>query len=310
MSFKINENILICGIVKNCGNKIRLNLNLAIKTGQLFNDYKIIIYENNSTDNTKEELQKFTGIENENIIIISEDIDIPNKEHSQIWSYTEITGSDHPCRIELISNARNKVVAKINSEKYDKFNYVIWIDMDSNGWDINGILDSFNKKDVWDVIYANNPKNYYDMYAYRSQNFLFGPEIIGEHFWNNMPNFSINKNNNLIPVYSAFGGLGIYKKILFKNYKFDFIVNDTIKEVYNKIIYYNRNKINSQLLTIIQNPDKKFVDGFKDEKSNIFWKSNSGYNKPVVCEHLAFNFSLINDGFKVFINPKMIFFNT
>jgi len=310
MSFEINENILICGIVKNCGNKIRLNLNLAIKTGQLFNDYKIIIYENNSTDNTKEELQKFTGIENENIIIISEDIDIPNKEHSQIWSYTEITGSDHPCRIELISNARNKVVAKINSEKYDKFNYVIWIDMDSNGWDINGILDSFNKKDVWDVIYANNPKNYYDMYAYRSQNFLFGPEIIGEHFWNNMPNFSINKNNNLIPVYSAFGGLGIYKKILFKNYKFDFIVNDTIKEVYNKIIYYNRNKINSQLLTIIQNPDKKFVDGFKDEKSNIFWKSNSGYNKPVVCEHLAFNFSLINDGFKVFINPKMIFFNT
>jgi hypothetical protein len=310
MSFKINENILICGIVKNCGNKIGLNLNLSMKTGKIFNDYKIIIYENNSTDNTKEELNKFTGNGFENILIISEDIEIPDKKSSQIWSYTEVTGSDHPCRIELISNARNKVLMEINSEKYDKFTYVIWIDMDSNGWDINGILDSFYKKKLWDVIYTNNHKNYYDMYAYRSHNFIFGPEIIGEQFWNTLPNFSINKENNLIPVYSAFGGLGIYKKILFKHYKFDFIVNDTIKEVYRKIIYHNRNKLQPQLLNIIQNPDKKFIYGFKDEKFDIFWKSNSGYNKPVVCEHVAFNFSLINDGFKVFINPKMIFYNT
>jgi hypothetical protein len=180
---KINENIIICGIVKDCGNKISFNVNLAHETGKQFQDYTIVIYENNSSDNTKEELNKFK----ENIIILSEDIDITTKEKFAIWAYTKITGSDHPCRVEMISNARNKVFNEINKTSYDKYNYVIWIDMDSNGWDIHGIIDSFRKKDLWDVVYSNNDNDYYDLYAFRNDEFLFGPEIIGDIFWKNMP---------------------------------------------------------------------------------------------------------------------------
>ena len=42
--------------------------------------------------------------------------------------------------------------------------------------------------------------------------------------------------------------------------------------------------------------------------NNIVWKNNSGYDKPVVCEHVALNFSLIRDGYKLYINPKMIYY--
>jgi hypothetical protein len=300
---KINESVLICSIVKNCDKRLNLNINHAIRTGEIFKDYRIIIYENNSTDNTKEELNKFNN--NSKFIIKSEDIDLKNKTNFDLWAYTKITGSDHPCRIELISNARNKVIDIINTSDFNDFSYVIWIDMDSNGWDINGIINSFLNKQAWDVVYANNPQNYYDIYALRNQQFCFGPEIIGELFWNQLPFIKINPNNNLIPVYSAFGGLGIYKKEIFKNHKFYFKVNEYVKQQYSLLL--KNNTIDKKILTIIENEDTKFPGGIKDEESGIFWKANSGYDGPVVCEHVVLNFELLSQGYKLFINPKMMY---
>jgi len=204
--------VLICGIVKNAEKNLENNIELAIKTGKKFDNYKIILYENNSTDNTKNILNKY--IKNMNIIKITEDNpDINKRENNIIWTYKAVTGSDHPCRIELISNARNKLLREINKEKYNYFTHVIIIDFDSNGWEIDGIIDSFYKKDKWDAVFAYSNR-YYDYYALRCESNPFGPEIIGEHFWNNINhNFCIN-DDKLMPVYSAFNGIGIYKKNL------------------------------------------------------------------------------------------------
>lgn len=303
---KINESVLICGVVKNCGNKINFNVNLAIKTGEIFEDYKIVIYENNSTDHTKQELNKF--ILNPNIVIKSENINVEEKSDFKLWAYTEITGSSHPCRIEMIANARNKILDEINKDEYNKFTYVIWIDMDSNGWDLNGIVNSFYKKEVWDVVYANNPKHYYDMYAFRGGKFLLGPEIIGEFFWKNLSVIQLDKSENLIPIYSAFGGLGIYKKEIFRKHKFDFMVNEYVQKIY--LFLLENNTWDENILNVIQNEDGKFPGGIKEKESGIFWKANSGYNGPVVCEHVTLNFELISNGYKIFINPNMLYFNS
>ena len=300
---KINETVLICGIVKNCDKRLNSNLNHAIRTGEIFKDYRIVVYENNSTDNTKQILNNFKS--NSKFIIKSEDIDLKNKTNFDLWAYTKITGSDHPCRIELISNARNKVIDIINTSEFNNFSYVIWIDMDSNGWDINGIINSFLNKQEWDVVYANNPQKYYDIYALRDERLCFGPEIIGELFWSQLPHFKINPNNNLIPVYSAFGGLGIYKKEIFKEHKFYFKVNNYVKEIYSLLL--KNSTIDERLLNIIKNEDIKFPGGIKDEESEIYWKANSGYDGPVVCEHVVLNFELLSQGYKLFINPKMMY---
>jgi hypothetical protein len=308
---KINKNVLICGIVKNCASQIKKNIQYALETLELFNNSKIIIYENNSTDGTKDILNEYSKMEHlqKNITIISEDIDLNNKNNCVVWSYKEITGSDHPCRIEFISKARNKVVEEFNKPEYNHFEYVIWIDFDSsNGWDKNGIIDSFNRNENWDALFGNNNGVYYDYYALRYKEQVFGPEIIGEHFWNNISYVNFQENNCLIPVYSSFNGIGIYKKELFKKFKYDFLVNDEVKKFYRNIIKYNiTDSFKDDTIRIIENKCDKFPNGYKDENTNIFWKSNSGYNMPIICEHVALNLSLFNNDYKLYINPKLIY---
>jgi hypothetical protein len=300
-------NAIICGVVKNCADKIDANMNLAIKTGEQFNAYKLVIYENNSTDKTKELLKKYKTAK-----IISEDIDPETiRKTSQIWSYKEITGSDHPCRIEQIANARNRVIDEISKPEYDEFTHVVWIDLDSNGWSIEGIGNSFLQTTQWDVIYANgiNPnRTYYDMYALRTlanPDLCFGPEIVGEHFWKNLKtNLNFMNESALIPTCSAFGGIGIFKREIFKKYRYDCMVNPAVKTFYKNIV--SNSRLNDKYNGLIKNPDTKFPNGYLEE--NIFWKSNSGYDKPVVCEHVCLNLELYNNGYKMFINPKMLYF--
>ena len=305
---KINKNILICGVIKNVVNQIGTNIQLAIKTLEYFNKGKIIIYENNSTDGTKQILESISKSKlfDDKLKIISEDIDLNN---CIIWSYKEITGSDHSCKIEFISKARNKVIDEFNKTEYDDYEYIIWIDFDALSWEIDGIIDSFNRKENWDVLFGNTNGDYYDYFALRYQEQLFGPEILGEYFWSKV-NYKTNFNNsdNLIPVYSAFNGIGIYKKKLFKNLKYNFLVNEQVKLFYTNLIKEQfKNNPNDELIKIIENKCNYYPTGFKNENSNIFWKANSGYNMPIICEHVSVNLALYNYGYKLFINPKMIY---
>jgi len=297
----LSKKVIICGVVKNVEKSIERNIQFAVDTGKNFEKFKIIIYENNSTDKTKVILNKYST--NNNFKIICENIkgyDV--KENNKIWAYTEVTGSDHPCRIEHICNARNNLLDEINKPEYNEFTHVIMIDLDSNGWDISGILDTFKLSSDWDAIFANS-KNYYDYYALRMQQFPFGPEIIGDSFWK-LPVY--NFENELIPVYSAFNGIGIYKKEILKNYRYDFNVNEDVKQFYRN--YLQNNTLSDSISHIIQNKCTKFPYGYKDELSNIFWKSNSGYKGTFICEHTALHFALYNNGYKLFVNPNMFYF--
>jgi hypothetical protein len=297
----ICENVIVCGVVKNGDRTIGPNVAYCVKMSELFTKCKIIIYENNSTDSTKEVLNQ---IKHPNVLVISENINADDiKRNSKIWAYTKVTGSDHPCRIEQIANARNKVLDEINKPDYDEYRYVVWVDLDSAGWNINGIIDSFVNKYAWDIVYANGKdrnRKYYDLYAYRGENQPFGPEIIGEHFWNNLPN--IQFNDHYVPVFSAFGGLGIYKKEIFKTIRYDCIVNDEVKRFYRNFLQ------DKEVHGIVCSEDAKFPGGQTDEVTNIFWKNNSGYDNMVVCEHVCFNLAAINAGYKVCINSKLEYF--
>ena len=159
------------------------------------------------------------------------------------------------------------------------------------------------------MVYANGierNKTYYDMYALRGLNSNFGPEIVGDYFWMNIKQIQLN-SNELIPVCSAFGGIGIFKKNIFKKYNYSCLINDAVKIFYRNIL--NNVKHDSKIIEIIKNSDSKFPYGFIDEKNNnIFWKSNSGYNNVVICEHVCLNLELYNSGYRIFINPNMVYF--
>jgi hypothetical protein len=303
-------NVVICGVVKNAAAHLRANIEAAVELGQQCDTYKLVIYENNSTDTTKEILKSYQG--NPNFHLLSEDIDAATiKQESKIWAYTKVTGSDHPCRIEQIANARNKLVDELQQEKYDDFNYVVMIDFDSKKFGIEGILDSLRlvKENRKRVIYANSV-DYYDYYALRSSHAdysLFGPELMGEHFWRLMSSKPLKINpasTSLVPVYSAFNGIGVYAKDIFTSHFYDALPTPAVKTLYEKIIT-TQPLAYAKYKSVLQNSCPKFPGGERDE--HFYWKNNSGYNKPVICEHVAFNFAVIQSGCEIYINPRMLY---
>jgi hypothetical protein len=296
----IPQNVIICGVVKNVEHRIENNIQCALETGSMFEKCKVIVYENNSTDNTKEILNRYAS--HTNVKIISENLEgHDKKENNKIWACC-----NHSCRVEHICNARNKLVDEFNKPEYDEFTYVIMIDFDSNGWDKSGIAHSFSVSSEWDAVFANSKPNYYDFYALRTHFLPFGPEVINETFWSNLPR-SHQFENGLIPVFSAFNGIGIYKKDIFKKYRYDCIVNDDVKQFYRN--YLKNNSVSDALMKDITAKCTYPYGGYKDEESDIYWKSNSGYCGALVCEHVPLHFALYNNGYKLFINPKLIYHN-
>ena len=308
--YKVNKNVLLLGVIKNGEKTIKKNMDMLLETSKIFDKCKILVYENNSTDNTKQILSEYKN----NISIISEDLSNEYiKTNSKIWAYTKITGSDHPCRIEWIANARNKLVSEIRKSEYNEYSHVIWFDIDSNGWDIGGIYDSFQKKE-WDAIFANGlgcggKGEYYDYYALRMKNFEFGPEILGEHWWNNLYTSKpqvIKSENELIPVYSAFAGIGIYKKEIFDKIDYTCTITEDVYNVYKKLLKeYGNIYINN----IAKNPCKKFGEGVYMYDNSIQLKKNSGYDNPICCEHVGLHFTMTEKGYsKMYINPKLKYY--
>ena len=303
-------NVIICGIVKNAANYLQNNLKMAIELGKQCDKYAIVIYENNSTDNTKKILH--TCIDNKNFYIISEDLDEKIiKQNSKVWANTKVTGSHHPCRIEQIANARNKLINELQNEKYDDYNYVVMIDFDSKMFSVEGILSSLRliKENPKRVIYANSEK-YYDYYALRSgysYHSLFGPELLGEHFWKmiyNKPLKIDSTSTTLVPVFSAFNGIGVYDKAVFSKFFYDILPTTDVKDIYKKIVK-SYSAAYTKFKPIIQSPCKIYSGGERDEL--FYWKNNSGYDKPLICEHVAFNFALLNNGYEIYINPRMLY---
>lgn len=305
------SNILVCGVVKNTGNILINNIKLAYQLKDNCNKFKMIIYENNSTDNTKEIL-KSVSVDN-NIKVIMENISEEDiKKSSKIWAYTKVTGSNHPCRIEQICNARNKVIEEINKEEYNDYNIVIWIDLDSKGFAVHEIEKSIvaveNNEKI--VLTANSP-SYYDYYALRSKHSIYnllGPEIIGERFWQIMRKQPIqfNGNTSLMEVYSGFNGIGVYHKNVFKNNKYNCMVDDNVKKMYKNMLTAAPN-LPKIFEKDISNDCNKHPNGVYDVDIQGYWKNNSGYNKPVVCEHVCLHACLVNDGYKIYINPNMLY---
>lgn len=216
--------MVIGGCARNCGGFLPKILKKIKEITKLCSDYQIIIYENDSTDNTLKLLNNFKN-NNQNVTIITE------KNISE----------KIPKRTHRIAYARNKIIEEIYKQNFDqKYDYFMNLDLDdiNINMDINSIKKFLNSDLDWDVGTANN-KRYYDYWALRTPKSNI-------NCWNNGPctnnkidlgqwfdSFSgskIDKNNKPIKVLSAFGGLGIYKIKSIKNCKYDGVERNPSKK--------------------------------------------------------------------------------
>ncbi len=208
---KRSESIVIVGALRNGEKYIHALFQNMYQITSMFEKYKIVIYENDSSDNSRYFLNEYAQ-KDKNIILLLED------KIDQKYIY----------RTERLAYIRNILLYYVLHHHSD-YDYLLNIDMD----DVNStsmIVDTFPQifeydSSIWDVQTIHQSKEYYDVWALRKAGYM---EYdcwfqVKRDLANQIP-YEVSHQNHisryqkpfmlkrgLIPVISAFGGAGIYK---------------------------------------------------------------------------------------------------
>lgn len=197
----------ICGTVRNCApylNKIFQNMELL---GSLFDDYIIILYYDNSNDNTLNIMKNY------------------QTKNPKFLFYVN-NGPLLPYRTFRLALGRNFCINTIKNN-YSDYEYFIMMDCDDRcAKNINlNIMKIYLARYDWDCLSFMHPDGYYDAWA-----LSIYPYIANCFIYNSGMNHGIDKvnriarnikKNNLIHCSSAFNGLAIYRTNKFINCKYD-----------------------------------------------------------------------------------------
>lgn len=321
------EKVLICGVCRDVEKPLPHTIKIIEQIGALFSDYKVIVYENNSQDATCEILKNWVH-ENSKVFALSEKIGKSDLEN-QIINFKE---GDF-FRPELIARARNIVLERAMSDQYNEFTYVIWMDMDFKiPPAFEGFIEIFTSDKEWDAVLAygiDPPGTFWDWYAFRDAAYPIGSELLGNFWWYMPKIIHLDKTMDWYPVYSAFGGCGIYKKESIKDCWYSAVVTEDLDEVAGQIIENGRLTKHPQItkyddllnqttsfnciphplpnMPQITDPHAGFLL-FSGTIPLIWRMSSFAYQYPSVCEHVPFHASMIKRGHdKIFINPRLVF---
>lgn len=284
----VNENkILICGVCKDVEFAVSNTIENIENLGGCFSDYAVIIYENNSRDKTPQLFSNWCQ-KNPRVRFISE----------------HLRRSSLKSREENIARARNIALSVAKEPAYDDFKYLLMVDFDfQTPWPIDEIVRTIELPFDWDCISANgiinrNNSIYWDRYALRNAAYPFGPELLGEYWWVQQNSYPLVYPTaaGLIPVYSAFGGMAVYKRETVTKFHYSGTPTEDLTEYY-RAIYLKEDKSNQQI--------KNYLD------SNALGQKISFipiiYKNLFCCEHVTLHASMAKNGFnKFYINPKMV----
>jgi len=218
--------IVICGLARNDSNIVKSTIERLLFIGLEFKDYRIIIFENDSSDNTRKLIYNISKKYNKIILLDCCDMGSCNCKLKRRNGYN-IGLSE---RIKKMGFYRDRYLDYIKKNLYD-FDYMLVIDFDLDGnTNIDGLFENLSYKN-WAGIFLNgkNPLVFtfglktvtYDSLAYTDledeyKNFNINSNKFNINYkgLNDLyrMNIRINKNKrNLIGVKSAFNGYGLYK---------------------------------------------------------------------------------------------------
>jgi glycosyltransferase involved in cell wall biosynthesis len=222
------RSVIVCSIVRDCGKALKNNIQSIERICSYFKDYQIIIFENNSKDNTKEVLQKWAS-ENSKVTTFMNDFD--ERKYLDIEIFPQYNSSNCKRRIQKMVDYRNFYMDYIEEHNLSA-DYIMIVDLDVTKISVEGVISSFGVEQSWDAIAANgfslSPKlkrRYHDTYALTEWNMGHVPQTEkmiddNRYKWNFM-----DINMPLFPVFSAYGGLSVYRFEAIKNIKYKLIDN-------------------------------------------------------------------------------------
>ena len=290
--------IVICGVCRNVSSAADNTIRNIEQLGSNFSDYAVIIYENNSTDDTAARFANWEKT-NSHVVFLSETL-----------SKKKLAAS----RTVRIANARNKVLDIVRKKKYEKYKYLIMVDLDfTHPWPIDEIIRTIHQPFDWDCISANGITAsgiYYDRFAYRSTDFPFGPELLDHEFWTDLPpdyngTWFRLPPNGLPRVYSAFGGLAIYKTDTIKKFSYSGTATKDLKKHYKNIVTAIA-KDHAHLIRYQKITGQRAEDKILFRKNCMEWQADTD-ETIAVCEHVTLHASMALKGYDgIYINPKLI----
>jgi hypothetical protein len=205
--------VVIAGLVRNSIEVLPTMIERVERLAGTFADCRVVVYENDSADGTRELLAAWAAGATR-VTAVSEVLDSPVNPKTRSIE-----------RGQRMAEYRNRYHSLI-AERFAEFDHVIVVDLDMPfGWSEDGIANTFGW-DGWDFVGANgiilqrvhmrfNSWLHYDAWAFR-QHGSYEP----------MPaplvnNFEWQRGEPLVPVYSCFGGVGIYRMPAFLSAQYE-----------------------------------------------------------------------------------------
>lgn len=302
--------VLIGGICKDEATYFHTTKKSMELTGALFEDYQILIYENNSTDGTKALLSEWAS------------------DNSKV-SYTSetLTEDTSLSKYEKFALIRNKLLDQIKDSQFDDFDYVILGDMNFfHIWPIRGIKKAFASDFEWDGMIAHGVVKgggLFSQDALRSDAAPFGSDLLGPWWSDNKPFVEIKRAHNYHSVNSAFNGFAIYKRAAIITASFSGTVTRNQEIVtygaltralelkhpwYDK--YVEKLDAYDQIFrSLSAAAGHAGICGvcISTEEDSLVWHLEDGEDTPLTHEFVPFHSDMIVNGYdKFFISPFMV----
>ena len=316
---EVNEKVLICGVCRNIEKAVPNTVASIRKLGEKFLDYRAVVYENNSTDQTKKLLSKWAESD-PHVIYISEQLSTSRLAKQLAMKKLN--------RTEKIARARNIVLDVAMDRQFDDYKYVIWADLDFlDPWDVDNIVETIlHPEHEWDAVFANGA---YDLFALRSKELPIGYELIGSSYWAGLKKITdrlqLSSEGHWMSVYSAFGGIGIYKREAMRGSRYSGVVTPDLEKMASIWLAKARREeghlflkeydeliasktildISEPLLGTRKNYPKQL--GIRLNGGKLVWFScTEDTTLPWTCEHVPFHASMALHGYsRFYINPKI-----
>jgi len=264
----------ICGPAKNCAPYLSNVLENMEKIGSLFNDYQIVIYYDNSCDNSLEILKEYQEKNNKMLLYINKNPLSQFRTHN-------------------IAIARNFCLNYVVQNK-ERFPYFIMMDMDDvNCKELNiEPLRQNLKNNLWDGLSFNTCPLYYDIWGLSIWPYCFSYNHFenNEQFYKTIQNYVTDllrdlQPGELLPCISSFNGFSIYRTNKFLNTYYDGGIR---LDLIPKVNLYAHSKVTGSKLVF-----KKYLT------------LNGKYED---CEHRPFHIQARqNSGARIMISPEVLF---
>lgn len=194
--------VAITGLARNLGGVLPLTIRRIENLGRWFADYRVIVFENDSTDGTRLELKRW-AVDNRRVEVVCED------RHDPVNPTTRCLA-----RAERMATYRRGCQERVLGT-CGRFDYTLIVDLDIlGGWSVDGIANSFGHPG-WDFIGSNglvyrrrglamNQPRQYDTWALRFDDALTPLSTVAAG------GMVYARGEPPVRVTSCFGGLGIY----------------------------------------------------------------------------------------------------